>query len=145
MAIIALEGMRFYAYHGFYEEEQILGNDFILDAYVNASTGLAAAVDDLYIDPGIMKGKEPRTGSEKPTTVNYETIFLICQSEMRKPSKLLEAVVERIASRIARHFNNVEGVAVRLKKLNPPLGGRVGSAWVMASKGDIELPVFNSE
>ena len=65
MALIALEGVHFYAYHGFYEEEQIIGNNFILDVYVEANTGLAARTDDLF------------------STVNYETIYRICQMEMR--------------------------------------------------------------
>lgn len=142
MAIIALEGMRFYAYHGFYEEELILGNDFILDVYINADTELAAFADELYADPAILKEEEPEEGKEKPTTVNYETVFLICQAEMRKPTKLLEAIVERITDRIMEHFDNAEGVAVRLKKLNPPLTGRVAAAWVMDAKGDIELPFW---
>ncbi|MCB0578329.1 MAG: dihydroneopterin aldolase [Phaeodactylibacter sp.] len=143
MAIIALEGMRFFAYHGYYEEEQILGNDFILDVYVNADTLLAAAVDELYVDPAVFKGEEPQEGKEKPTTVNYETIYLICQAEMRKTASLLEGIVERIAERIMEHFDNAEGVIVRLKKLHPPLGGRVDMAWVMSARGDIEIPTFS--
>jgi len=140
MAIIALEGMRFFAYHGFYEEEQIIGNDFILDVYVNADTELAAYADELYADPAILKEEDPTEGKEKPATVNYETIFLICQAEMRKPAKLLETLVERIAEHIMEYFDNAEGVIVRLKKLHPPLGGRVGCAWVLTSSGDIEIP-----
>lgn len=133
MAIIALEGMRFYANHGYYEEERILGNEFILDVFVNANTMLAAVADELYTPP-------VGDGKVRPTTVNYETIFLICQAEMRKPAKLLETVVERIAGRIMEHFENAEGVIVRVKKLHPPLAGRVDCSWVLASHGDIEIP-----
>ena len=48
MAIIALEGVRFFARHGYYEEEQVLGNTFVLDVIVNADIELAAATDELY-------------------------------------------------------------------------------------------------
>ena len=48
MATIALEGVRFFARHGYYEEEQVLGNTFVLDVIVNADTELAAATDELY-------------------------------------------------------------------------------------------------
>ena len=140
MAIIALEGMRFFAYHGFYEEERTIGNDFILDVYVNADTELAAFSDELYADPVILKKEDATEGKEKPGTVNYETIFLICQAEMRKPAKLLETLVERIAEHIMEYFDNAEGVIVRLKMLHPPLGGRVDCAWVLTSSGEIEIP-----
>lgn len=113
MALIALEGMRFYAYHGFYPEEQIIGSEYIVDIHVDANTQMAAATDDLY------------------KTVNYETIYLICQAEMRKPTQLLEALVQRIVSKINNIFGRkVTGLKVRIKKMNPPLGGRVECSFV---------------
>lgn len=145
MAIIALEGIRFFAYHGYHEEEQILGNDFVLDVYVSVKTELAVFSDELYADPKIMKAEEPEEGKEKPTTVNYSTVFIICQSVMRNPEpvKLLETLTDAIADRIMEQFDNAEGVIVRLKKLHPPLGGRVDMAWVMTAQGDIEIPTFS--
>jgi dihydroneopterin aldolase len=34
MAVIGLEKVRFYAYHGYYEEENIIGGEFELDVFV---------------------------------------------------------------------------------------------------------------
>ncbi|MCO6477363.1 MAG: dihydroneopterin aldolase [Phaeodactylibacter sp.] len=161
MATIALEGMRFFAYHGYYEEEQILGNEFVVDIFVNTETILTKFTDDLHADLdqveellkagemslkaiGVKRGK-PDDDKHRPTTVNYETLYLLCQKEMREPAHLLETVVDKIADSITDYFDNVEGVLVRLKKLNPPLGGRVASAWVMASRGEIEIPMFGGE
>lgn len=132
MAIIALEGMRFHAPHGYYPEEQVLGNDFILDVLVSTNFFMAAIRDELYEEA------EDEDEETSPNTVNYETLYLICQMEMRKPSKLLETLVNRIADRISKHFDEVTGIVVRLRKLNPPLGGRVGSAWVLTSRGDLD-------
>jgi len=112
MATIALEGMRFRAHHGFYEEEQILGADYIVDVIVSTNTQKAAVDDDL----------------EK--TINYETIYLICEAEMKKNAKLLENVAERIGLGIRHQFKYVKEMSVRVKKLNPPLGGIVESSWV---------------
>lgn len=131
MALIVLEGIQFYAYHGYYEEERILGNNFILDVIVSADTGIAAENDELY--------EWEEDEEKKPSTVNYETIFLLCQTEMRKPAKLLESLVGRIADRIEDYFDNVEGIAIRLRKLHPPLGGRVESAWVATTRGNLDL------
>ena len=112
MAMIALEGMHFYAYHGFYEEEQVIGNDYVVDVYIETVFTRAAVDDDLY------------------QTINYETVYLICEAVMRKKSKLLEAVANLIALDIKHQFRNIKELKVRVKKLNPPLGGRVDAAFV---------------
>lgn len=118
MAIIALEGMHFYAHHGFYEEERIIGNHYILDVYVNATVFHAAMTDDLY------------------STVNYETIYFLCQTEMKKPTKLLETLVQRMVDRLQEQFEGkVTGVKIRLTKRNPPLRGSVEKAYVEITSG----------
>lgn len=112
MALVALEGMHFYAYHGFYEEEQVIGNDYVVDVYIDTVFTKAAIDDDLY------------------QTINYETVYLICEAAMRKNSKLLETVANRIALGIKHQFKIIKELKVRVKKLNPPLGGRVDAAFV---------------
>ena len=89
MALIALEDVRFFAYHGFYPEEQILGNDYRIDLYVEAQIMRAAKMDDL--------------GS----TVNYETLYFICHSEMKRTKTLIETVAQSIVDRVHQHFHNV--------------------------------------
>jgi dihydroneopterin aldolase len=135
MATIALEGVRFFARHGYYEEEQVLGNTFVLDVIVNADIELAAATDELYEE---MEEDEIEEDEPAATTVNYELLYFICQLEMKTPAKLLETVVDRIVDRIVA-FDNVTGYLVRLRKLNPPLGGRVDRAWVMVNGGNMDL------
>ena len=120
MGLIALEGMRFHAYHGFYEEEQIMGNDYILDVYITANTSMAAATGNLY------------------QGINYETVYEICKIAMRKKAKLLETITERVAEAIQYQFSSVQDVRVRLKKVNPPLGGHVDFA-VVETDGSIAL------
>ena len=112
MSVIALEGMRFRAHHGYYEEERILGGDYIVDVTVKTNFTKAAIDDEL----------------EK--TINYETIYLICEAEMQKNAKLLENVAERISLSIRHQFKYIKEISIRVKKLNPPLGGTVESAWV---------------
>lgn len=112
MATIALEGMRFHAYHGVYEAEKLLGTEFVVDVYVKTKTGKAASEDNIE------------------HTINYETIFQICRLEMEQPRLLIETVLESIIERMKHQFNNMEGLRVRVRKMHPPLGGRVDSAWV---------------
>lgn len=112
MGRIALEGMEFYAYHGFYEEEQLIGGDYIVDVYLTANFDQASTDDDLGV------------------TINYETIYRIVRIEMQKNSKLLETIAKRIIDKIVSICTIVREVKVRVSKKNPPLGARVARAFV---------------
>lgn len=117
MATIGLEGVRFRAPHGFYSEEHETGNEFIIDVYVTTNIMMAAMQDDL--------------GS----TVNYQTIYFLLQSEMKKPTQLIEALAQRMVNRIQDQFPQVTGVKLKLRKLHPPLGGEVAAAVVEIDSG----------
>lgn len=119
MAIIKLEDMHFFANHGFYEEETILGNEFVVNVQIDAQIAIAAMTDDLF------------------KSVNYETVFFLCKSEMKKTAKLLETVAQRIVDRIEEQFDGVKGVQVEVIKLNPPLDGLVRKASVTISSGSL--------
>lgn len=112
MAWIGLEGMHFHAFHGMYDAEQVLGTDYRVDVYVQTDIGAAAKADDVA------------------HTINYETIFQICQLEMDKPRHLIETVLRGIMDRIKAQFPLMIAQRVRIWKLNPPLGGRVTASWV---------------
>ena len=126
MALVVLEGMRFHAFHGVYEAEQVLGAEYIVDVYVSTGILLAAKADSLT-----------------EAQVNYETVFQICLLEMADPRKLLETVVGAIIGKMKRQFPGMKAVRVRVKKLNPPIfgkmkigenkqaiGGQAAAAWV---------------
>ncbi len=112
MALIALEGMRFHAYHGFYKEERKTGGDYIVDVYIETRLSRRAYQDNLY------------------KTINYETVHFICKSAMKKPSRLIETVAARIILGIKKQFEKLDSVRVRIKKEHPPLGGEVAQAIV---------------
>jgi len=122
-AKIGLEDVRFHAPHGFYEEEHRMGNEFSIDVEVEASITGAAENDDLG------------------GTVNYATIYYLLQAEMKKPTQLLEALAYRMGNRIMNQFDTVISVKLRLRKLNPPLGGKVGAAVVEIQVGSAGGPV----
>ena len=116
MGKIAIEGMRFYAFHGFYEEEQSVGNEYKVDIYVTTDFSKAAQSDNLE------------------GTVNYETIYRIVKIEMQKKTKLLEALAQRIIDRIKHVFDTIESITIRLSKLNPPISGDIDSVWIELSE-----------
>ena len=112
MGLIALEGMQFYANHGVYEEEQLSGTNYIVDLYIETSYDAAVAEDDLA------------------GTINYETVYLIVETEMRKQTQLIETLLSRIIDRMKHQFSSIQELKVRVRKLNPFPGERVQSVYV---------------
>lgn len=117
MAVIGLEQMRFHGPHGFYTEEEILGNEFLIDIYISTDTRRAGHLDDLA------------------ETVNYETVYHMVQLEMRKSAQLIEALAQRILYRINEYYEDIDGIKLILRKLNPPLSGEVGAAYIEMTTG----------
>lgn len=111
MTRIALEGMHFFAYHGYYEEERIVGNQFIIDTFVDVDT--FDSTDDDIND-----------------TVNYEVIYDIVKSHMDKKYKLLETIALNISTELKTRFSNIKKVKVKVAKLGPQLGGEVDKAVI---------------
>ncbi|MCB0514887.1 MAG: dihydroneopterin aldolase [Chitinophagales bacterium] len=112
MALIAVEKMVFYAYHGVHSYEKESGGFFEIDVYVHAECVLAAQNDDI---------------SE---TVDYEKIYRICKEEMTIKVNLLEHIAWRILQRVEKISEKIEKVKVRVSKLNPPIEGKVGRTFV---------------
>ena len=98
--------MRFYAYHGCFEEEQKIGTHFMVDATLTYDAE-AAVMDD---------------NVEK--SVNYQLVYKTIQRVMEEPKHLIETVADHIVREIKRDFPQVEKVTVKLCKLNPPLDGK---------------------
>ncbi len=115
MGVIALKGMRFFAHHGVYEEEKILGGEYEIDIRIEVGTGKAEQSDDVN------------------DTLNYETVYTICEIEMRKSSDLIEHVAARIIYRLKVTYKNMKTIWIKVSKLNPPLGGRVESVSLESS------------
>ncbi len=112
MSLIALEGMEFYAYHGYYPEEQIIGGQYTVDVYLSTKFDLAATKDKLS------------------GTINYETVFTIARNVMEKPSKLIEYLAQQILIQIVDLKVDLEHVKVRVSKWHPPFASRVERTYV---------------
>lgn len=108
---VGIQGAEFFAYHGFYDEEQKAGTTFLIDAEVTISS--FDSLDDNICD-----------------TVNYEMLFQICKEEMETTHRLLETVVYNIINRFRSELSNVQSGYVRMQKVRPQLGGKVDKAVV---------------
>lgn len=107
MGRIILEDMDFYAYHGCFAEEHIIGGRFLVNIEIDADTLLAENTDDIS------------------KTINYQEVYLLIKKEMEIKSKLLEHVASRIANAIKKQFPDILKIFVAVSKMNPPLGGKI--------------------
>ncbi len=100
---INLLGLRFHAYHGVLEQEQIVGNDYCLDVRMKYDISKAMLSDNI------------------DDTLNYAKAYELIREEMMIPSQLLEHVAYRIGSRLIKQFPEIENIDIRLTKKNPPM------------------------
>lgn len=107
MGIIEIEGMKFYAFHGHFEAEQIVGNEFSVYIRIETDYNKAAISDNL------------------DDALNYQIVYEIVKQEMAKPSKLLENVAKRILDSLYDHFATIGKAIVKISKMNPPMGGEI--------------------
>jgi 7,8-dihydroneopterin aldolase/epimerase/oxygenase len=108
MGKISLEGMEFFAYHGCYKEEQIIGTKFIIDLHVILETELAEQSDHLK------------------DTLSYVQLYQAVKHEMEQKSHLLEHVARRIMDSLKSGFPQIRTIELKIAKVNPPIGGKVG-------------------
>ena len=105
MGQVALKGMEFYARHGYYEEERIIGNKYSVDVTLDLDFTNAALDDKLE------------------GTVNYERVYEIVKEVMSIDAKLLEHLAGKMIRALKENFSQVKSVEVKISKYNPPIKG----------------------
>ena len=117
MGKIIIEAMEFYAFHGHYQEEQIVGNRFLVDLEMEAELS-APARSDMLND-----------------AVNYQQAYQIIKNEMRRTkSNLLENIGKRILDALYADMDGIDEATIRIRKLNPPMGGPIKSVGITMSR-----------
>lgn len=109
---IFLKDVRFHAYHGVLKQEQMVGNDYLVNLVVNYDFTCAMETDEL------------------DETVSYADLFELVKEEMAIPSKLLEHVVGRIEKRIFSEYSSIRDIYLSITKINPPMGADCAGAGV---------------
>lgn len=114
--IIELEEMEFYAYHGCYKEEQIVGNRFLVSITLETDVLLATQTDKIQ------------------DALNYVKVYEIVKSEMKQTSHLLEHITSRILDNLYRNFPFIQKATVKVSKMNPPMGGQMKKVSLTLSR-----------
>ena len=116
MGLIEIEGMEFYAYHGHFEAERIVGNKFLVNVAIETDCKGAAKSDKLE------------------DALNYQKVYELIKIEMGINSSLLENVAQRILDCLYKNFPMIERAKLKISKMNPPMGGQIEKVSVTLSK-----------
>ena len=104
--------MSFFAHHGFYEEEQKIGNKYTVDIVISLKSDSDFSDDNLE------------------DTINYEIVYELINGIMQQPTKLLETLAYRINKSINTKFPHIESCSTTVSKHNPPIKGICAKAAV---------------
>lgn len=110
---IVLKGMEFYAYHGCFAEEKIVGTNFLVDLYLNLDTSKAQKSDRVE------------------DTINYVDVYALVKKEMQISSNLIENLAARIRDSILATYPQIESLKMELTKLNPPIGELINGVSII--------------
>ena len=121
--IIEIEGMEFFAYHGCFEAEQIVGNKFMVYACLHYNCHCPASTDDIAA-----------VSDQITDALSYQTAYEIIAVEMMKRSHLLEHVGLRILDALYAAFPQLQYAKIKISKMNPPLGGQIRCTSVTLEK-----------
>ena len=109
---ILLQGLQYHAFIGVGEQEQVVGNDYVLD--LRLGYPFAAAMESDVVND----------------TLNYADVFYVVSEVMKQPSKLLEAAAGKIVKELCARYKRLESIDLKLVKRNPPMGADCDSTGV---------------
>jgi 7,8-dihydroneopterin aldolase/epimerase/oxygenase len=113
--IIYLSNLSFYCYHGLYEEEKIVGGEYVVDV-------------EMSIAP------PAQTIQSISETVNYVAAYERVKNRMMQPTPLLETIVMELCDQLLDLSSLIRSVSVSIKKLALPIEGFQGHTAVKWTK-----------
>lgn len=108
MLTISVHGIQLHAKIGLYPEEKINGNNFEIDVDVEVNT----------------------TDVNSLPFIDYAVVNTIVLEVFAMPGELLETFVKTIHQEVKNKFPEAQRVKVAIRKLHPPMKGKVNYAQV---------------
>lgn len=103
---IVMKNMAFFGYHGVMNEEKVLGQKFFIDAQLFADLEKAGQTDNVT------------------DTIHYGMVYALIKDTVENERyDLIEALAERICSRILHDFPGVISITLKVKKPEAPVPG----------------------
>lgn len=111
---IHLHQLKFFAYHGLYDAERILGGEFEVNADIEFDT------------PGYIQQIEE--------TIDYTAMYKLISVRMAKPTHLLETVAQDIAVLVHEADPRVKKITIQINKKAAPIDHFSGIVGITYSK-----------
>lgn len=115
MLSVHLYDLAFYAFHGAYEGEAKVGNDFRVD--------LTVKYDEKNVKMDSLVA-----------IISYEVLYEIVRKRMAIATPLLEEVAEAIILKIRHQYPVSREISISIFKLQPPINGFMGRAGITLQK-----------
>lgn len=116
MGLIEIEGMEFYAYHGHFIQEQVVGNKFLVNVAIETECSKAGKSDNLK------------------DALDYQKVYSLVKEEMHEKSFLLEHICTRVLNRLYADFDTINKATIKVSKINPPMGGQIEKVSITMSR-----------
>ncbi len=112
---VDIEAMEFYAFHGCYEQEKVVGNRFLVDLSYDVDMQAASQSDSVT------------------DCVSYLDVYATINEQMMIKSDVLESVASRILCAIKEQYPQILSARVKVSKCAPPLGGFIKKVSITQS------------
>lgn len=112
LATVGLNGAKFNAAIGWFPEERVFKNDFVVD--------LSA----------MFEADKPFTANGLNESIDYMQLHEICSHVFKQEAKLIEVVAQEIINKIVEKFPKIQEITLNIKKLNPPVKAQIASSFV---------------
>jgi 7,8-dihydroneopterin aldolase/epimerase/oxygenase len=111
MIQIHLEQLQFYAYHGLYPEERLIGGSYLVDIILEhqQQNQLIYSIEE---------------------TIDYSKVYQMIEQRMKIPTDLLETIATEFCFQIMNEFETVQSIQFKIKKLQPPIHQIIGNVGV---------------
>lgn len=107
---IFVHNVRLYGYHGLYEEEAVLGGEFLINI-------------DIEI-------KEQQAPFSIHNTINYADVFALLKEIFMQREELLETVAYNLGQAIFKKFELAKNAAISITKVKAPIAQFSGTVGV---------------
>lgn len=109
---IFIKSLRLHCPIGVMEQEQVVGNDFIVDLRVGYDFSKAMESDSVE------------------DTLNYAALYALLRRVLSQPVALVEKAAGNVAKALFQSWPDISSVDFRITKCNPPMGADCDGAGV---------------
>lgn len=111
--VLKINDYRIWAYHGWYEEERMIGGEYAVDVALTL--------------------KIEGTSLQLSDTIDYQDVVNLIQVVMAKPYKLIEESCAGIVQAIQEHSSKHTAIKVTVTKLNIPINNLHSTSFTITS------------